>query len=178
MVEPKFSKVKNGYDCAQVASFLLEMNRDFDEKSARLNAEIKRLTVLLNQSEEDRVNAVGELEQKCATLEETVKTQEATLSELSERVGNIDEAEQKAKQLLREASNHADEIVRSARIKGNAEAGQIVNGVKQKCSVLEWAITDFSDRVAEMRKEVLKAEDILSDAVTELERCIQEHVEN
>jgi hypothetical protein len=45
MSEPVFTKVRKGYDCAQVASFLLEMNRSFDEKEAIFWVSVDSLNV-------------------------------------------------------------------------------------------------------------------------------------
>ena len=177
MSEPVFAKVRKGYDCAQVASFLLEMNRSFEEKEGQLNAEIKRLTVALEAERADKARLLAEAGEKNAALETSLQEKEAECEDLKTKLGTVDDARQKAKEILREANDRSNELLQAARQKGNAEAGQLVNGVRQKAAILEWTISDFSERMTEIQNEVIKAEDILSDAIHELEKGIQSHGE-
>lgn len=170
MSEPVFTKVRKGYDCAQVASFLLEMNRSFDEKETTLNAEIKRLTVALDNERKDKEQLRTEMEERISALETSLQEKEAECEGLISKIGMIDDAERKSKEILREANEKSGELIQAARQKGNAEAGQLVAGVRQKCAILEWTISDFSERMAEIQKETMKAEDILQDALHELEK--------
>ena len=173
MSEPVFTKVRHGYDCAQVASFLLEMNRSFEEKEAMLTAEIKRLTVALDREKTERQQALAESEAARSELEAALEAKQAECASLQQKIGTVEDAEQKAREIVREANGRADELLQAARQKGNAESAQLVNSVRQQCSIAEWTITDFSERIAAIRNEMMKAEDLLADAVRSLEKGLQ-----
>ncbi len=173
MSEPVFTKVRHGYDCAQVASFLVELNRSFEDKEAMLNAEIKRLTVALDREKAEREQALAEADARQAELEESLQAKTAECESLIQKIGTVEDAEQKAREILRDANDRANELLQSARQKGNAESAHLVNSVRQQCSIAEWTITDFSERMAAIQNEVMKAEDMLTDAVRELEKGLQ-----
>ena len=173
MSEPVFAKVRNGYDCAQVASFLVDMNRSFDEKEALLNAEIKRLTVALDNEKNEGKRIAAEKEEAQATYESALQEKDAEIELLKQKIGTVEDAEQKAREILRDANARADNLLEAARQKGNAESSQLVNGVRQQCAVVEWTITDFSERIRAIQNEVMKTEDLLTSAVAELEKGLK-----
>lgn len=170
MSEPVFKKVRHGYDCAQVASFLIEMNRSFEDKEALLNAEIKRLTVALDREKAERAQSAADADEKQKELETALEAKTAECETLSQKIGTVEDAEKRAREILRDANDRANELLQAARQKGNAESAHLVNSVRQQCSIAEWTITDFSERMASIQSEVMKAEDMLADAVRELEK--------
>lgn len=160
MAEALFSKSARGYNREQVDAFLLELNRNFEEKEKELDDRIRELSAALADTEA----RLKEAEAKNVALEEDysarLAAKEKECTDLQASIG----------QRMLQADARAEEILARARSQAETEGERILAETRKGCAVIAQAAAEFTSRMNAVTAEMTKTEKLLDMALEDVRR--------